>query len=619
MAGGGNKTHYLRRNEQNRQSRRHVFFDTEARISYQQPIQRQEWLLGCARFLDADTRRREPKLTDAEYFDNRELWQDVSDFTRPNTRTLVWAHNLAYDLRISNALEILPDLGWTLRAIVLDGISSWAKFSDDDKRTLVCTDFTSWASVPLAHIASLLGMETAPLPEIPEQDIPGTLARCRQDVRVLHAAVTHTLDWLREEELGNLQITGAGQAWSAYRHRFMSEKLLVHGDPAVRGTERRAIWAGRTEAWRHGTYSNDHLHEFDLQRAYATVARDCDMPTVYVGRLGNDTEDDGPGTASERGKLTADNVLLWSGRKRRILADVTVTTSEPLVPTLHEDRILWPIGQFRSQLWDSEIALLAERGQDVRIHSALVYTATPCLHDWATWILGELSPDGTSSPLQQRILKQWSRSLIGRFALQYRQWEEVGTAEESDLYLAFQTGEDATPGSQILQAGRSILELGGMVDGENCLPQITGYITSVCRVRLWNLMQEAGLENLFYVDTDSLIVNSRGARNLSARIERDGAYGLVHKSAISRIEIQGPRQISIDGERRYSGVPRNAVASGDDEVAGEVWEGIGEALRNGRSDQVLVYERAFKLIGSDTRRNWLDNGRTEAVRIGENL
>jgi hypothetical protein len=368
--------------------------------------------------------------------------------------------------------------------------------------------------------------------------------------------------------------------------------------------ERRAIWAGRTEAWRHGVFGKVGLHEFDLQRAYATVARDCEVPTVYVGAI-------------EDRHVSPEDIRAWTNNHRRILAEVMVTTDEPLVPTEHEDRVLWPVGTFQSTLWDSEISLLHERGQDVRIHRAYVYTATPCLRDWATWILGELGPNSNSTPLQRRILKQWSRSLIGRFALQYREWNEIGEAEESDLFLSVQTGEGVPEKSEILQAGRTVLELGRMRDGENCLPQVTGYITSVCRVRLWELMCEAGLENVFYVDTDSLIVNAAGAANLERRIVADGAYGLVHKACIGHIEIQGPRQISINGERRYSGVPRGASPSDEpNEVVGEVWEGLGESLRNGRPNEVRVYERAFKLIGSDTRRKWLDNGGTEAIVLG---
>lgn len=603
---GGNATHYLRHNHQTRQSRRHVFLDTEARTTYHQPVQSQSWLLGVARFMDLDPRRKSPLDTTTEYVDEHTLWGDVDKFTRSGTRTVLWCHNLAYDLRIARGLEILPDLGWNLQAIVLDGLASWAKFTRD-KRTLVCADFLSWASMPLARIASLLGMAQEPLPEIPERDLRGTFRRCRQDVNILCAAVVSTLDWLKTDDLGNQQITGPAQAFSAYRHRFMQHQILVHGRPDLLKRERRAIWAGRTEAWRHGIFVNDDVHEFDLQRAYANVARDCQLPTVYVGMV------DGADCTPER-------IAEWAGNNRAILAGCTVNTPKPVVPTEHDGRVLWPTGQFRTTLWDTELRALTNVDADVTIHRADVYTSAPCLRTWAEWILTELNPDtGTTPPLQTRILKQWSRSLIGRFALQYRAWDKLGESEESDLYLADLCGEDVEHGAQLLQAGHTILQLGSMVDGENCLPQITGYITAVCRMRLWELMNVAGLENVYYVDTDSIMCNGMGARNLRRRMDLDGAYGLAYKHAIGRLELQGPRQLTVDTDRRYSGVPRGARAQATataNVVTGEVWEGIGESLRNHRPASVQVVERDFTLQGNDRRRVHLPDGRTAAYELG---
>lgn len=595
---GGSTTHYLRGNAMSRQSRRHIFFDTEAVQHYDNGVVTQTWLCGVARYLDADTRRREPVVFDREYSDPSALWDDVSDFTRRNARTLLWAHNLSYDLRISRALELLPPMGWSLRAIVLDGLACWAKFTWDD-RTLVMCDFTSWASVPLSRIASLLNLHQEPLPEN-QDDLRGMLRRCRQDVEILSEAVTHTLGWLAADDLGNLQITGAGQAWSAFRHRFMTHKVLVHDDERAHQAERKAIWTGRTETYRHGVIEKERTYEYDLPRAYATIAASERLPSVYVGSL-------------KRCSLA--NLRTWS-RTRKLLCDCSVTSPAPIVPTEHDGRILWPVGTFKTTLWDCEILAAVERGAKVRLYRTYVYTAEPCLEKWAKWVLSQLDPDeSTATPLQQQILKQWSRSLIGRFALRYRSWTPMGTADSADLYLSRIVGKREEKGAQMMHVGTDLLELGALTSTENELPQITGYITAVCRLRLLDLIETAGWENVYYVDTDSLIVNRAGRTALERRLAGDGAYGLVHKRSIRRLELSGPRQLAIDGERRYSGVPKRARQTGSDTVLGEVWEGLGEALRNGHTGTVLVNERTYRLTGSDRRRKWLPDGRTEPISL----
>lgn len=598
----GAAVHYLRSNKTSGQSRRHIIFDTESTAEYDGHSETQSWLCGSARYLDRDTRLKEPRVTNTDYQDAHSLWLDVSDFTRPNARTLIWAHNLSYDLRIARALHILPELGWTLGAINLDGTSTWAKWTRDD-HTLVMADFTSWATVPLARIGRWLKIEQKPRPEN-QDDIEGALERCRGDVEILSAAVVNVLEWLDKNDLGNLQITGSGQAMTAFRHRFMTHKILVHDDKAARRAERRALWAGRTEAWKHGSYTTTRTYEYDLPRAYATCARDLEVPTVYVGSVSN---------------ASVAQFRKWR-KSRRLLCNCAIETQHPIVPTSNDDRIVWPVGKFDSWLWDCEVQALLDAGAKVTIGTTYVYTSEPCLHEWASWILANLDyVNGPHDQLQTRILKQWSRGLIGRFAMQYRSWQEFGTSPDSDLYISRMIHAD-TPGStRLLQVGHSLFEQGPMQEGENPIPSITGYITAMCRVRLWDLMNAAGLETLYYVDTDSLIVDGRGRNRLEQRIEHDGAYGLIPKATINRLELHGPRQLVVDGERRYAGVPMRARPTGGEVVVGEVWEGLGEALRRRHGAAVIVHERAFNLQGQDRRRVWQADGSTTAVRLDHEL
>jgi hypothetical protein len=592
--------HYLRHNQQTRMPRRHIFLDTEARITHPDGVQRQEWLCGAAEFYDCDPRRKEATLDGADYLDPARLWVDVDAFTRDGSRTVLWAHNLAYDLRIADALGHLPALGWSLRAIVLDGQACWARFVRD-RRSLVCTDLTAWFACPLAHIGVDLGIEQKPLPADPT-DTTGLLRRCRRDVEILRRAVLWTFTYIESGDLGNWQMTGAGQAWSAYRHRFMHDKLLVHTDQRALEAERRAIWAGRTECWRHGTYEDAGLVEYDLPRAYATVARDVEIPTVLLGSL----------PRIRRAQFDE----WWP--KRRLLCNVRVTTDRPLVPAEHDGRIVWPVGTFSTTLWDNEVRLLLRWGAKVRFGKTWVYSSAQALYEWASWILRRLDePREVIHPLERRLLKHWSRALIGRFALRYRQWETFGTADQADLALSAIVGPDHAPGAKLMQVGTDLLELGAMVDSENALPQVTGYVTAECRCRLWDLIDTAGFDQVFYMDTDSLIVTQAGAADLDRRIALNTAYGLRRAHQIRRLELRGPRNITADDELRASGIPKKAQRLPDGRYLGVVWEGLGHAVESGHAQAVLVYERSFRLNPTDRRRRWIDGGHTRPIGLPE--
>jgi len=51
--------------------------------------------------------------------------------------------------------------------------------------------------------------------------------------------------------------------------------------------------------------------------------------------------------------------------------------------------------------------------------------------------------------------------------------------------------------------------LSGQEDGRNAFPSISGHITADGRLVLWELMKQAGLENVLYCDTDSIIIDEQ--------------------------------------------------------------------------------------------------------------
>lgn len=191
----------------------------------------------------------------------------------------------------------------------------------------------------------------------------------------------------------------------------------------------------------------------------------------------------------------------------------------------------------------------------------------------------------------------------------------MGTSDTPDLYLSELAGRGEGAEARMLQVGYELLELGELSESENSMPSVTGYVTSVCRTRLLDLMECAGIDHVYYVDTDSIITDSEGARRLRERMALDGGYGLVEKRTIHRLELNGPRQLAVNGNPRAAGIPRSAKRVTHDTYHGETWQGLGEALATGQTGRVLVYEREFHVRGYDRRRRWGADGRTEPYRL----
>lgn len=587
--------HYVRPNHVTRMPRRWLFLDCEATRAATAGGERQSFRLAVAAFDHQDRKGDPPAATQwAELRSPEEVWRWVDERCVNGRRTVLVAHNVGYDLRVSEGLLWLPRLGWELQAIRLDGGQSWAHFKAG-KRSLVCADSVSWFGTGLETVGRAIGVPKLSLPADTDTDEAWT-ARCRRDVEILREAWLSTVGWVEAADHGTWKPTGAGQGWASYRHNHLTHNVLHHGVEEVAAAEREAAWTGRCEAWRWGKLPRGPWYEFDFRSAYAQVCADLDVPTRLLGRVG---------------PKEAQRAL--SGRQgRATLIRCRVTTSAPLVPTRGSHGILWPVGTFESWLWDIEAAEVVEAGGSVEALGGWVYRAEPALAQWARWVLGVLDGSGEEvPPAVLLVVKGWSRSLIGRFGARWSEWEEYGESHGPDVALSTLLDGDTGATRRLLMLGPRCLAETEPQDAPDSVVSIMSYVMAVCRTRLLTAMRVATTDNVAYVDTDGLLVNAKGRDLLDAA----ELPGLRVKSIWQRVEVLGPRQLVLDGRLRAAGVPATAVRVGPSSWAGSVWRTLGGSLADRDPSTVTVSDRVWTLKGVDHRREHLAGGRTAPIRV----
>jgi hypothetical protein len=588
--------HYVRSNERSASPRCYVYLDTEAHRAPVDGGERQTWRLACTAHdhrRDGPDNWRDPER--ARHETPEQLWDWVTARCKVGERCVLVAHNLGYDLRISRAFYLLPALGWHADRVRIEDQSTMIRWRNG-KRTLLMVDSLNWIPAPLAAIGDDLGM---PKPDLPDEDDSDAAwwARCEADVTILRAAWRHVLAWCREQDCGMWQPSGAAQAWSCWRHRFMTHRVLVWPDADLRALERRACWAGRAEAWRVGTFDAGPYVEWDHVTQYLRIAEDYELPVSYGGY---DTR-----PSLERALELADRIA--------VLSRCTVTTDVPTVPTELDGRIVWPVGRFDTVLWDCELRMALDAGARVDVHELHGYERAPALSEFARWLtpfaVGE-TPD--VHPLTRRVAKHWSRALIGRFGVRYRQWNDYGDRLGDDVALHHVT--DGTTGERfrlLMLADRALRE-GEPIEGENAVPSLLGYVMAVSRVQLWAAMTCAGLGNVLHVDTDGLIVTPAGDRRLRDR----KLPGLRRKRAWSSLEVLGTRQLVLGGQLRIAGVSRASAREGVRTFAGDVWSTLGGDLAGADAGAVTVTARRWVLRELEHRRQVRRDGSTFPLAVG---
>lgn len=589
------RAHYVPHNATTRVPRSFVYLDTEAYREHSGTTELQTFRLAVAAH---DAKRHDGngwKERDWHRATNPvDLWDWITQRCHPKARTVLVAHNLAYDLRISDAFTQLPALGWRCAFVRLDGAQAMAIWRQEG-RTLTMVDSLSWIPVALEKVGQALGV---PKLDLPAEDAPAAewWDRCVRDVEILAETWRRLMAWIVTDDLGNWKPTGAGQSWAAFRHRFKVHDLLVHEDDDARAAERASTMTGRTEAWRWGKLDQGPFVEWDFETAYCRIGAECEVPTQLCGEIV---------------RPSAAKVAL-AATDHAVLIECEVFTDTPTLPYRGDDGISWPVGGFTTTVWDHELEGAIERGAQVHYVRAWVYRQAPALAAFCSWVLDGLAGNGPGGdPIVRLALKHWSRSLIGRTAAQWSKWDLIGESPESGVGLgpAFDSAGGET--FRLLQVGHDLLRARDYQENPDAMVSIMAWVMAEARVRLWTAMETAGLDNVVYVDTDSVIVTPEGDRRLSqARLS-----GLRIKSVYDSLEVLGPRQIVPGGRLRASGVPSSSVKVGPDTWEGQVWSGLGTSLGAGELDSVRVALRRFRLRGTDRRRVHLDDGRTRAVEV----
>ena len=594
--------HYLTPLLTDRLPRYHVAIDCETAASKRHGRTAHRWVCGAWAYgeLSPDVGFTYDVATATN--DAARLWEGVRDCHIFASEIVVWAHNLAFDLRVSEGLRHLPALGYSLEAIVLEKTASWASFTSPKGNLTLC-DLHSWLPASLNRVAAAMGKGRPNL--VYHKAKPEELwGRCTEDAETTLQAIGELLEWLEANEPGGFRPTGSGQSHSMWRRRWLPRKtVMVHGDEQALERERTAMWTGRAEAWKWGEVKGP-LYEHDLNLAYCRIAADNAVPVKLVQRTGR----------------TPVEAYLQAVKFHAILADVTVTTLTESVPTSEDGRVFWPIGKFRTTLWEPELSLLIEEGAHVDIHRTWKYRRDFALAEMAQYLIGELEAGGEgASPVVRIMLKHWARTLVGRCALRYREWDDYGTLPTMGLSLSTMFDLDSGEATELLQVGNRVMELTRMAEADSSVPQITGWVMSRARANLWRLMCQAGLGNLYYIDTDSLIVNGQGDRRLMQSKLHPVDTVLIAKAEYRKAKIYGPRNLVLEDERRLSGVPVKAIRTGPLTFDGEVWSGLRASLEQRRPSEVGISPRTFDVEDADPRRKRCPDGGSEPFYMGDDV
>ena len=321
------------------------------------------------------------------------------------------------------------------------------------------------------------------------------------DLDAVVQAIEDYITLVKQYGLGKLKETAASQGWYGYRRAHMDCELVPHSNGEVRSLERAAYYGGRCEALQLGKLPG-HVYHLDVRSMYASIGLQAEFPVRLI-HYDTDIASGGDST--------------WPDGCD-VIARVVIDARHALAPLRTHGVTLYPAGRFETVLCGPEFALADELGMVAEIKDYAVYEMAPIFKEFSQWYfyaLDALDRDGLGH--LKPTLKQIVNSTFGKIGQRSKQWRTDDTYKcharwemfwrrhpKLGAFTCWRTVDGVT---QYLDEGQ---------ESPTSMPAISAWMCSLARVRLYELIGCAGQENVFYYDTDSLMVNRAGYDHLLA-------------------------------------------------------------------------------------------------------
>ena len=592
------RAHYIKHNRGSGTPQHCIFFDTEtdgvvidektieARLSF-------GWACYVRRIRGG--KWSSPKWRRFETADA--FWSFVYQYIKPKRRLYIMAHNMGFDITQVKGFSQLQSDGWDCTSrIIASKIFNVTYRRDGASIRLV--DTYNYYPMALKVIGEMVGLAKLEFPD--QGDNPETWdIYCKRDVEVMVAAMKLWWERCIEWGLGNFAVTLASQCYNAYRHRFMPVPIFIDTNEAATGIARQSYIGGRTEAFQLGVIPGT-VYCLDINSMYPYVMKNKAVPYKL---------------ATTRTKMEI-HELAHLLDTYAVVADVNLEVNEPAIPIRHEGRTTWPVGTFKASLTSPELSYALERGMITSIDYAAVYHQDVIFSEYVDFFYNQrLKAKEDGDTATQGICKLFLNSLYGKFGQTGQRWGMVGPAESNAVshYEIWDT--DKAELTKYRQFAGVTEELEKLSESSESFPAIASHITAHARMYLYYLMRIAGLENLYYCDTDSLMVNKEGLDNLASHMDTKELGMLKLEWQSDNVHIKGLKDYSIDGYAKIKGIRKDAQIISDNVYSQEQFRGIEGMIRAGDMDRILIKTVTKKLMREYLKGQVAESGRVYPLNL----
>lgn len=500
----------------------------------------------------------------------KDYWDWAISKVKSGTKVYIFSHNQAFDFTVLRGFSTLRRRGFKLRKAVIESPPTILTFKKDVK-TICILDTYNYFRLPVKSLGKAMGIDKLEMPEY-ERSMEVWNQYCKRDVEILLKLMLFYVGIVKDWELGGFQFTGASQAFTAFRHRFMTAQLLIDDNVKALDIARASYYGGRTECFHIGKIKGE-LYLVDINSQYPFVMKYNKYPTKLLSVWNNITDKELNGLIS----------------KYSVCCEVLIETNIPIYPYIQDNRLIFPIGKFVTNLSTPELIEAKARGHLKEVRKAAIYENADIFSEYVDFFYNKRMEYELSGNKELSFMcKIMLNSLYGKFGQNGYNYETTKGDEEDKI----STWDELDLVTGIVYKYR---QFGGIIqmlikDAEsyNSHPAISSHVTSYARLYLYHLMETAEFCNVYYCDTDSMLINANGLNKISSYLHNANLGALKIERKISHALIRAPKDYIFDEIEKIKGIRKNAVQISENAYQQDVFPGFKGMIQKGNLDDFII-------------------------------
>lgn len=607
-------SHYLKRNHFTESPNNILIVDTESTIMTDKSgTQFQTFRLGYAIHL----LKQENSWSERGFIleSVEDFWELLDRLSYKKKKLYIFAHNMAYDYAILKIDSYISSRNLEIKMRVIDSVfmisaCGTKETPDYPVGSLIFLSSTNYYKQTLKELGEIFGLSKMESPDFLNCSDEKLLLYCIRDTEVLCSIIKQHIAFIIANDLGSFKPTLAGQAMTAFRHRFMHHDLLVHDYYDILEIEKNSYRGGRCEVFKMGKF--DDITCLDINSMYPYVMKTKDYPTKLIS---SEILMNVPLTDIER--------VISAGTF--ILAECSLDMKKPVI-ACKRDKLLFPIGKIKQTITSPEIEYILNNpdcGRIVSFDKVVYYYKANIFSEYVDFFYAlRQSSDNLAIKQMSKLLLN---GLYGKFGQHNSTIPELVTDPIiKKVYLEFMAENDTL--EVIDDIAAKYVKLGSDLyyitrkDGEfarDSIPIIASAVTSFARMMLWELMQKAGMDNVIYCDTDSLFVNNDGLANLKSQINPI-ELGKLKIEKSGSCHIRGAKDYIFNGKVKLKGIKENAKQISDDTYIQQQFHTKNQRYRDGTLDGIVVVKLVTKKLSRNYDKGIVQtDGRIQALVFAE--